>query len=66
MWCQCGFLRSSRPWLGQERSQACAAAVPGSIAPNIGGIAAVLASLSYLPQVRKVWPRGSTDDLSEC
>ncbi|WP_440145439.1 PQ-loop domain-containing transporter [Bradyrhizobium canariense] len=29
-------------------------------------MAAVLASLSYLPQVRKVWPRGSTDDLSEC
>nr|WP_240544037.1 PQ-loop repeat-containing protein [Bradyrhizobium canariense] len=25
-----------------------------------------MASLSYLPQVRKVWPRGSTDDLSEC
>ena len=26
--------------------------------------AAVLTSLSYLPQVRKAWPRGSTSDLS--
>lgn len=31
---------------------------------TIGAIAAVLASLSYLPQVRKAWPRGSTGDLS--
>jgi MtN3 and saliva related transmembrane protein len=30
----------------------------------IGGFAALLTSLSYLPQVRKAWPRGSTDDLS--
>ncbi|QOZ65944.1 SemiSWEET family sugar transporter [Bradyrhizobium arachidis] len=30
----------------------------------MGGIAALLASLSYLPQVRKAWPRGSTGDLS--
>jgi MtN3 and saliva related transmembrane protein len=30
----------------------------------IGGVAAVLASLSYIPQVRKAWPRGSTGDLS--
>ncbi|MBR0799815.1 hypothetical protein JQ615_31035 [Bradyrhizobium jicamae] len=30
----------------------------------IGGIAALLASLSYIPQVRKAWPRGSTDHLS--
>ncbi|WP_283807172.1 SemiSWEET family sugar transporter [Bradyrhizobium arachidis] len=27
-------------------------------------MAALLASLSYLPQVRKAWPRGSTGDLS--
>ena len=32
--------------------------------PYIGGAAALLASLSYLPQVRKAWPRGATDDLS--
>jgi MtN3 and saliva related transmembrane protein len=25
---------------------------------------AALTSLSYIPQVRKAWPRGSTDDLS--
>jgi MtN3 and saliva related transmembrane protein len=30
----------------------------------LGGIAAFLASLSYFPQVRKAWPRGSTADLS--
>jgi MtN3 and saliva related transmembrane protein len=30
----------------------------------IGTSAAVLTSLSYLPQVRKAWPRGSTSDLS--
>jgi MtN3 and saliva related transmembrane protein len=30
----------------------------------IGAVAAVLASLSYIPQVRKAWPRGSTEDLS--
>jgi MtN3 and saliva related transmembrane protein len=28
------------------------------------GLAALLASFSYAPQVRKAWPRGSTDDLS--
>jgi MtN3 and saliva related transmembrane protein len=32
--------------------------------PWIGGCAAVLTSLSYIPQVRKAWPRGSTSDLS--
>ena len=32
--------------------------------PYIGGIAAFLTSLSYLPQVRTAWPRGSTGDLS--
>jgi MtN3 and saliva related transmembrane protein len=35
-----------------------------SFAPLIGGIAAVLASLSYIPQVRKAWPCNSTEDLS--
>jgi MtN3 and saliva related transmembrane protein len=30
----------------------------------IGGLAAALTSLSYLPQVKKAWARGSTDDLS--
>jgi MtN3 and saliva related transmembrane protein len=34
------------------------------IAPYVGGTAACLASLSYLPQVQKAWPRGSTEDLS--
>lgn len=38
--------------------------MPENLAPYIGGIAAVLASLSYIPQVRKAWPRGSTEDLS--
>jgi MtN3 and saliva related transmembrane protein len=33
-------------------------------APWIGAFAAALTSLSYVPQVRKAWPRGSTDDLS--
>ncbi|WP_249146938.1 SemiSWEET family sugar transporter [Bradyrhizobium japonicum] len=33
-------------------------------APYVGGIAAFLAALSYVPQVRKAWPRGSTGDLS--
>lgn len=35
-----------------------------TFAPYIRGIAAFLTSLSYVPQVRKAWPRGSTDDLS--
>jgi MtN3 and saliva related transmembrane protein len=30
----------------------------------VGLVAAVLTSLSYIPQVRKAWPRGSTGDLS--
>jgi MtN3 and saliva related transmembrane protein len=32
--------------------------------PWIGVCAAALTSLSYIPQVRKAWPRGSTKDLS--
>jgi MtN3 and saliva related transmembrane protein len=35
-----------------------------NIIPLIGVCAAVLTSLSYIPQVRKAWPRGSTADLS--
>lgn len=35
-----------------------------SILPWIGGFAAVLTSLSYVPQVRKALPSGSTEDLS--
>jgi MtN3 and saliva related transmembrane protein len=34
------------------------------IIPWIGACAAVLTSLSYIPQLRKAWPRGSTADLS--
>ena len=34
------------------------------IATYVGGIAAFLASLSYIPQVRKAWPKGTTKDLS--
>ena len=30
----------------------------------VGLAAAALTSLSYIPQVRKAWPRNSTDDLS--
>ena len=35
-----------------------------SLIPWLGVVAAVLTSLSYVPQVRKAWPRGSTKDLS--
>ena len=35
-----------------------------NLIPWIGVCAAVLTSLSYVPQVRKAWPRGSTKDLS--
>lgn len=34
------------------------------IIPWIGVCAAILTSLSYIPQVRKAMPRGSTKDLS--
>ncbi|MCX7319099.1 MAG: SemiSWEET family transporter [Hyphomicrobiales bacterium] len=30
----------------------------------VGGLATALTSLSYLPQVRKAWPRASTGDIS--
>ena len=35
-----------------------------ALSTYIGAAAAFLASLSYVPQVRKGWPRGSTKDLS--
>jgi MtN3 and saliva related transmembrane protein len=35
-----------------------------SLIPWIGIAAAALTSLSYIPQVQKAWPRGSTADLS--
>jgi MtN3 and saliva related transmembrane protein len=35
-----------------------------SLIPWVGGCAALLTSLSYIPQVQKAWPRGSTSDLS--
>jgi MtN3 and saliva related transmembrane protein len=34
------------------------------VVPWIGFCAALLTSLSYLPQIQKAWPRGSTSDLS--
>lgn len=30
----------------------------------LGGAAAALTTLAYIPQVKKAWPRGSTGDLS--
>ena len=38
--------------------------MPQNLIPWIGACAAVLTSLSYLPQVQKAWPRGSTSDVS--
>jgi len=35
-----------------------------SLMPWMGVAAAMLTSLSYIPQVRKAWPLGSTADLS--
>jgi MtN3 and saliva related transmembrane protein len=35
-----------------------------AMTPWLGACAALLTSLSYIPQVRKAWPRGSTADLS--
>jgi MtN3 and saliva related transmembrane protein len=35
-----------------------------ALLPWIGTLAAVLTSLSYVPQVKKAWPSGSTKDLS--
>ena len=38
--------------------------MPDNVAAWVGAGAALLSSLSYLPQVKKAWPRGSTHDLS--
>jgi MtN3 and saliva related transmembrane protein len=38
--------------------------VMGSLVYSIGLVAAALTSLSYLPQVKKAFPRGATKDLS--
>ncbi len=35
-----------------------------NVLPAIGAVAALLTSLSYVPQVRKALPRGATQDLS--
>lgn len=35
-----------------------------NLLPCVGAIAALLTSLSYIPQVEKALPRGSTKDLS--
>jgi MtN3 and saliva related transmembrane protein len=35
-----------------------------SLIPWVGACAALLTSLSYIPQVQKAWPRESTSDLS--
>jgi MtN3 and saliva related transmembrane protein len=35
-----------------------------ALLPWIGGLAAILTSLSYIPQLQKAWPRGSTQDIS--
>jgi MtN3 and saliva related transmembrane protein len=35
-----------------------------ALLPLIGGLAAALTSLSYVPQVKKAWPPGATADLS--
>ena len=39
-------------------------AVIQALLPWIGALAALLTSLSYIPQVQKAWPRDSTEDLS--
>ena len=38
--------------------------MPESVFSLIGGVAAVLTTLAYIPQLIKAWPSGSTDDLS--
>jgi MtN3 and saliva related transmembrane protein len=35
-----------------------------ALLPWVGGLAALLTSLSYIPQLRKAWPRGATRDPS--
>lgn len=38
--------------------------MPEYFSSIIGVAAAALTSLSYIPQLRKAWPRGATDDIS--
>lgn len=62
--------RTAEPRLPQERwamidfEAAESALVWNSFLPWVGTLAAALTSLSYIPQVRKALPRGSTKDLS--
>ena len=37
---------------------------PISFSSAVGLLAAALTSLSYIPQLRKAWPRGKTEDVS--
>jgi MtN3 and saliva related transmembrane protein len=55
--------RNSRGRGGLVAHAIIAAARMNSI-PWIGACAAVFTSLSYIPQLRKAWPRRSTSDLS--
>jgi len=47
-----------------EPHRSISAEVMGNLVYAIGLLAAALTSLSYLPQVRKAFPRGATKDLS--
>jgi len=38
--------------------------MPDYMSSAVGVLAAALTSLSYIPQLRKAWPRGATDDIS--
>lgn len=38
--------------------------MPDTLFTLIGGAAAVFTTVAYIPQVKKAWPAGSTDDLS--
>lgn len=38
--------------------------MPEYFSSIVGVVAAALTSLSYIPQLRKAWPRGATDDIS--
>src|SRR4051794_36014779 len=51
--------RSVQPVNGTEVSR-----MSHHLSSYLGGLAAFLASLSYVPQARKAWPRESTSDLS--
>jgi MtN3 and saliva related transmembrane protein len=38
--------------------------MPEHVSSAVGLLAAAMTSLSYIPQLRKAWPRGATDDIS--